>query len=228
MVQLVKEYEEKLIETGKKIYPGDMLLRGDNKTNFIYELNGHTLTKDEKDTFDSFRLFRDKFAYLNSLGVKLSFVKTEGDTFNINLILIDTGMPIILGEMLENFFRGKANRVKDLTQLSVASNIFNIRNEKKEVFYTYKVKSFLTNVALGMMPASPWDGNDEATGGYIIVKEDGDVLCYHLYNRNAFKEYLFNNTKFDTPSKTKHHFGKIEDVDGKQILKLNLQIRFLK
>ena len=86
----------------------------------------------------------------------------------------------------------------------------------------------MTNIALGMMPASPWNGIYDATGGYIIVKEDGDILCYHIYNRNEFREYLFNNTRFDTPSKSKHHFGTIEEKDGQQILKLNLQIRFIK
>lgn len=40
-----------------------------------------------------------------------------------------------------------------------------------------------------MMPASVWSGIYDATGGYLIVKENGDVLCYHIYNRNAFENY---------------------------------------
>ncbi len=32
-----------------------------------------------------------------------------------------------------------------------------------------------------------WTGDFEAKGGYIIVKDDGDVVCYHIYNRNAFR-----------------------------------------
>ena len=43
-----------------------------------------------------------------------------------------------------------------------------------------------------MMPSKAWDGHDEANGGYVIVKEDGDVLAYHLYNRGAFETYLLN------------------------------------
>lgn len=228
MVQLLKEYEEKNIEAGTKIYPGSMFLDGVGATNFIYELNGHILTKVEKDTFDSFRLFRDKFEYLNSLGVNMLFARVENSIFNGNLRLVDTKMPLIIGNMLENFFRGNASKVIDLTNMCAEEDICDVGNEDKDIFYMYKVKEFMTNIALGMMPASRWNGNYDATGGYIIVKEDGDVLCYHIYNRNEFREYLYNNTKFDTPSKTKHHFGKIEDVDGKQILKLNLQIRFLK
>lgn len=204
------------------------LFNASGATNFIYELSGHTLTEEEKDKFHNFRLFKDKFEYLDSLGVDVSFVKPDNDVFNSNMMLVDTNMSLIIGEMLENFYRGKANRVAELTDLCVAQNICNISDDNKEVFYAYKIKELMTDIALGMMPATPWNGTYEATGGYIIVKDDGDVLCYHIYNRNEFREYLYNNTRFETPSKSKHGFGVIDEVDGKQILKLNLQIRFVK
>lgn len=204
------------------------LFNASGATNFIYELSGHTLTRPEKDIFHGFKKFKDKFEYLDSLGINVSFVKADNDTFNSNMMLVDTNMSLIIGEMLENFYRGKANKVKELTGLCVANNSCKVSDENKDVFYAYKIKELMTNIALGMMPASPWSGKYEATGCYIIVKGDGDVLCYHIYNRNEFREYLYNNTKFETPSKSKHHFGVIEEVDGKQILKLNLQIRFVK
>ena len=204
------------------------LFNASGATNFVYELDGHSLTESEKDTFHNFKLFKDKFDYLDSLGVNMLFVKTENEIFNANLMLVDTQMPLIVGNMLENFYRNKANKIVELTNLCVTNNICNISDENKKVFYAYKVKELMTDIALGMMPASRWNGNYEATGGYIIVKEDGDILCYHIYNRNEFREYLFNNTKFDTPSKSKHHFGVIEEINSKQILKLNLQIRFVK
>jgi hypothetical protein len=28
-----------------------------------------------------------------------------------------------------------------------------------------------------------------ATGGYLVVKEDGEVLCYYVYKRNEFESY---------------------------------------
>lgn len=228
MIYLVKEYEEQLIQQGTKLYAGDILLRASSATNFVYELNGHILTETEKDTFHSFKRFKDKFGYLEALGINVAFSKIDNDVFESNLMLIDSDISKILAYMLENFYREKANRVTELTDLCAIRNICNISDNNKGVFYAYKIKEFMTNIALGMMPASPWNGNYEATDGCVIVKEDGDILCYHIYNRNEFREYLYSNTKFDTPSKLKHHFGVIEEVDGKQILKLNLQIRFLK
>jgi hypothetical protein len=99
---------------------------------------------------------------------------------------------------------------------------------KGHPFYQYKFKKFLTESALGMLPSKPWDGTADATGGYIIVREDGAVLCYHLFNRNEFENYLVKNTKFETASTSRHQFGSIYKENGKYYLKLNLQVRFIK
>ena len=66
----------------------------------------------------------------------------------------------------------------------------------------------------------------DATGGYLVVKENGEILCYHIYNRNQFEEYLFVNTKLETASSTRHEFGKVYQQNGEFYFKLNLQIRF--
>jgi len=67
---------------------------------------------------------------------------------------------------------------------------------------------------------------DEANGGYIIVKDDGEILAYHLYDRNSFENYLLENTKLETASTSRHKFGKIYKENEKIFIKLNLQIRF--
>lgn len=70
----------------------------------------------------------------------------------------------------------------------------------------------IPDIALGMMPAIPWNRIYEANGGYINIKKNKNVLCYcyHIYNRN--KQHLYNNTRFETQSKSKHHFGVIEEI----------------
>lgn len=79
-----------------------------------------------------------------------------------------------------------------------------------------------------MMPSKVWTGELDATGGYLIVKEDGEILCYHIYNRNEFEDYLVINTKLETASSTRHDFGTIYSESGELFFKLNLQIRFIK
>lgn len=77
-----------------------------------------------------------------------------------------------------------------------------------------------------MMPSKVWTGELDATGGYLVVKENGELLCYHIYNRNEFEDYLFANTKLETASSTRHEFGKVYEENEQLYFKLNLQIRF--
>jgi type II restriction enzyme len=78
-----------------------------------------------------------------------------------------------------------------------------------------------------MMPSKVWGGIYDATWGYLVVKENGEILCYHIYNLNQFEDYLFENTKLETASSTRHDFGILYEENGTINIKLNLQIRFI-
>lgn len=65
-----------------------------------------------------------------------------------------------------------------------------------------------------------------ANGGYVVVKSDGDVICFHIFDRNLLEEYLIKNTKFDTPDTKRYDFGKVYYEDGKFYFDLVAQIRF--
>lgn len=64
-------------------------------------------------------------------------------------------------------------------------------------------------------------------GGYVIVKDDGEVLAYHIYNRDAFEGYLLKNTKFERGSTGKHGFATLYRENDKMYINLNLQVRFI-
>ena len=166
------------------------------------------------------------FAY--GVKVQLEFMGMDNDIFCRNLRKIDSIFPEIVAQMLKHYYMGEATTVKDLADKIADDTTFMQRIDFNKEMLTMNIKRFLSGIALGMMSSKDWDGYTEAHGGYIIVKEDGDVVCYHLYNRDKFEDYLFHNTKLDTPSTTRHGFGKIYKEDGEQRMKLNLQIRFLK
>jgi type II restriction enzyme len=79
---------------------------------------------------------------------------------------------------------------------------------------------------MGLRANSVWSGYPEDFGGLLLVKENGDVLFYYLYNLQRFEEYLFNSLRFETPSASKHKFGQIYFVGEEPRIKLNLQIRY--
>ena len=207
------------------------LLNAGKTTNFIYKLEGEKLTADfieEINQISSASKIKDRLAKISNLNRKLTFVKTEKSVFSNNLTLIDSALPPILAEIVYIFYTTTNTKLSDLVADVTAKNPMNFDISEQHPFYVYKVKRLLTDIALGMMPSKVWTGELEATGGYLVVKDDGQVLAYHIYNRNDFEDYLFNNTKLETASTSRHGFGVIYEQEGTQFFNLNLQIRFIK
>ena len=205
------------------------LLNAGKTTNFIFKINNLTLTQNqvlEINEIETRSKIKDRIGKITELGGKLEFQKTESSVFGNNLILIDSALPKIIAESLHLFFTSTFSTVLELISEISITNPLEYNLETNHPFYSYKIKRFLTDIALGMTPSHVWTGELDATGGYLVVKENGEVLCYHIYNRNEFEDYLFTNTKLETASSTRHEFGKIYEENGQLYFKLNLQIRF--
>lgn len=205
------------------------LLNAGKTTNFIYEINNLNLSQNqisEINEIDTRSKIKDRIGKVIELGGNLQFDKTESSVFGNNLILIDSALPKIIAESLLLFFSSNYSTIPELASQMSEKNPLGYNLEANHPFYSYKIKRFLTDIALGMMPSKVWTGELDATGGYLVVKENGEVLCYHIYNRNEFEDYLFTNTKLETASSTRHEFGEIFEENGQYYFKLNLQIRF--
>jgi hypothetical protein len=115
--------------------------------------------------------------------------------------------------------------------------------QSEQKLYEYKLKKFLAECAMGMTSEKPWQGIYDATGGVIICKEDGDIVCFHIYDFNLFRDYLLNNTKFEQPSTgedkdnpgtpritkgtKKYYYGWLFEENDELFFKINLQVRFI-
>lgn len=206
------------------------LLNAGKTTNFIYQISNLHLSQNQIEqinNIDSRSEIKDRIEKIKEYNGNLHFIKTESTVFQNNLVLIDSALPKIISEILLLFFTSNHSKITALVTEISQKNPLAYDLENNHPFYIYKIKRFLTDIALGMMPSKVWTGELDATGGYLVVKSDGDVLCYHIYNRNEFEHYLFTNTKLETASSSRHEFGKIYEQDGQFYFKLNLQIRFL-
>ncbi len=206
------------------------LLNAGKTTNFIYKVTDLELTNsqiEEINSIDTRSKIKDRIEKLKGLGGNLLLEKLENSVFENNLILTDSALPKITAEILLLFFTSNHSLISDLVSEIERINPLKFNLANSHPFYSYKIKRLLTDIALGMMPSKVWTGKLDATGGYLVVKQDGEILCYHIYNRNQFEDYLFENTKLETASSTKHDFGKVYKDNGQIYFKLNLQIRFL-
>lgn len=205
------------------------LLNAGKTTNFIYQLNSFNPTQEEIEEINNIstsKKIKDRIVAITGKGGNLTFTTLEQNIFKNNLVLIDSLLPNILAEIIKTFFTSNLSTTVELTANINRTNPLNYDTQFAHTFYEYKIKRFLTDVALGMTPSKVWTGIYDATGGYLIVKDTGEVLCYHIYNRNQFENYLFANTKLETASSTRHDFGRIYEDNGMYYFKLNLQIRF--
>ena len=204
------------------------LINAGKTTNFIFEVNGPINDEIMNDFNTCSKKFKDKFTVLQNNTCDIEYVGMENSVFEGNLMLIDGDLPRICGYMLKSYYSSGLNKIIDSLNSITETNPLNYNLSNGHPFYSYKFKRMLSECALGMLPGKTWDGIADATGGYIIVREDGEVLCYHLFNHNEFENYLLQNTKFETASTGRHQFGSIYKENEKYYLKLNLQIRFIK
>lgn len=203
------------------------LINADKSTNFIFEIQNLSEEQIKKiNEIETSRKIVDRMNFIKQNNGDLVFTKMKHSVYEENLYFIDSCMPELLSWALKYSYLENLTSCKDIVNLLQNRNPLHFPNNKK--YYEYKFKKFLCSAALGMMPATEWDGKDEANGGYIIVKDDGEVLAYHIYNRDKFEEYLLNNTKFERGSTSRHEFATVYKENEKYFINLNLQIRFIK
>lgn len=202
------------------------LLNAGQTTNFIYKVTGISRDKmAEINSIDTNTKIKDRIQAILNLGGSFEYHDVKHKGFKRNLIMIDSSMPEIVGNLLLIYYLTDVKDCNSLIDLLYEKDPLDFNDRE---IYEYKIKKLLCSCALGMKPAKQWNGLDEANGGYIIVKSDGDVLAYHIYNRNFFEQYLLNNTMLERASTSRHQYMSLYEEDGILYIMLNLQIRFKK
>ena len=207
------------------------LLNAGKTTNFIYKIvqNHSDLIREANEIYKvsggkNHTDVRGRISKIIEENGTLEYRSINNQIFEDNLVLIDSNMGKIIAETLLYFYKDGISNCNEMVEKLEQENPLNYGNVNA---YRYKFKKFLTAVALGMKPATVWDGLDEATGGYIVVTKEGNVLAYHIYNRNYFEEYLLSNTKYEIASTSRHDFGEVYSENGEDFIKLNVQVRFI-
>ena len=200
------------------------LMNASSATNFIYKINGiDDDVMNAVNAINSKTKIIDRMAYLQNHGAEFSFCEVSNPVFADNLEMIDSRMAEIMSHVMLYRYRDNVKSTVDIIEKLCNDNPLRYRNNQ---IYRYKYKKLMCAVALGMLPATVWDGLDEANGGYVIVKNNGDILAYYLYNRNYFEEYLLKTTFLEAPSTTRHHYASVYKQGDAYFINLNLQIRF--
>lgn len=200
------------------------LMNAGQTTNFIYRVKGITPKQAEEiNAIDTKTKIKERMKAIRDCGGTVEYAGMNHAGFKRNLMMIDTNMPQMIGNMLLYHYDEDIKECKSLVELVGERDPLGYG---EAMMYEYKFKKFLCSCALGMKPAKVWDGLDEANGGYIIVKADGEILAYHIYNRNFFEQYLLDNTIIERASTSRHDYMSLYEENGEMFIKMNLQVRF--
>ena len=149
------------------------LLNAGKTTNFIYKIvhNYPDLIREANEIYKvsggkNHTDVRGRISKIIKENGTLEYRKMNNQIFEDNLVLIDSNMDRIIAETLLYFYKDGISNCNEMVEKLEQENPMNYGNVNA---YRYKFKKFLTAVALGMKPATVWDGLDEATGGYIVV-----------------------------------------------------------
>jgi len=202
------------------------LINPGTNTNFVFELsNCNDDIMEVVNNINSRTKLKDRIRELVSRGCDIIPVEHSiSSQFEENLQFVDTKMPELLQLLVMYSYLYDITSVVDVVQKLKEINPLGYSNAE---IYTYKIKKLLCAFALGLTPErNDWLGAEDANGGYITVKSDGSVVCYHLYNRTEFENYLYEYTYFERPSTSKYHYMNIYNDGGIYKIKLCMQVRF--
>lgn len=216
--------------------------------NFIYEIDNKlisTIKEFNRDTYNPPKRISKITHRLNellNLGSTIKFKNIQSHQLWINLKMVDGDLPEIIAYALYYRWIYRESSLKKVSDILEEIDPLNYYNKQKseQKLYEYKIKKFLTESAMGMTSETPWHGEYDSFGGVIIAKNDGDIVCFHIYDFNLFRTYLINNTIFEQSSTgedennpgserkkgKKYYYGWLYEELGQLYYKINLQIRF--
>ena len=214
---------------------------GDN-TNFIFEVTGN-MDDEKMEMFNT--LFKetqrkgeicydiataDRMQYLYDIGCDLQFIDAAKNDARTNLVKCGgLEMPSIVGGMLKKYYFENLSgptSVEDCIDYLAENDIAGYGFEDLKNTYRGKIAHFLLCTFTGMRLGSPWNGRQEVNGGYIVVKNNGDVVEFHSTIADEFKDFLVAKMRMESPSHSRHKDMYIYKENDRYFLKLALQLRF--
>jgi type II restriction enzyme len=159
------------------------------------------------------------YCYANE--ISMTYKGYSSNNFHRNLEFFGADFPEFYANLVRMYVARDA-KTRVLSELVTISS----GNSQESKVRQYQMKSFLRAVALGLVPGSIWDGKLSTYGGYIVVKESGEILALHLANDDDFRDYLFENTVLTTPKS--ELFLRTAYVEGLAQVAFNAQLRFIK
>ena len=208
------------------------LYNAGTSSQLLFRMDG--MTKGMADEFNSLKDSKGHRAWSDCVDLIANnhlnpvYLGTRGTVLKHNLLMLSSDMDRILAWLFrESLLMDRS--CKELSSLCERMEAKDPLGYGIPELYEKRIKDFLFASFSGMSASVSWDGREQANGGYIVVKPDGEVLCYHTNDGDSFREYLFSGTHVEYVSSKKYQWSTVsQDAKGDYILPVNGSIRFRK
>ncbi|MBL4750884.1 MAG: HpaII family restriction endonuclease [Amylibacter sp.] len=184
-------------------------LNASRHTQYIYHLPGMDANSAKTiNEINTKNKLADRFKAIFNKCTKIQYCRMQSVEFERNIKKLDTMMPEFLAFMAIERFRPSGKKrpiyayktVGALTKALSRNKGLHSKHRLSYDDYKYKIKLLLEAVSLGMVPSEIWNGYSKAKGGFLIVKNSGEIVYFSIFDRDRYLDYLFNNMIFETPS----------------------------
>lgn len=192
----------------------------------LLNASGHTLFRfgitggDGSDVMNmSTSSVRSLVSKIDEAGFRVVHLGPVSEKFSRNMSFFGESLPKMFSILTWNYYAGKGKALDRL--------IGTLEQGPVDVeIAQYQIGQFLKAIALGMTPGTSWGGEVSAYGGYLVLNKKRELVLVPATNEDLFRKYLLQNSFLDTPSTSRHKFGKIQKIENGLFLDLSLQIRF--
>ena len=205
------------------------LFNAGSSSQFLFKLSGcddSKMNEFNEITEDGGRGWSKCKQYIADNGISMEYARTQNPIYHNNLFLVRESMDQILAWCVKDRLIDfpDDHEVKETVERMAKLNPLHVPGPN--VYYEKAMKDFLMAGFTGMTAGTEWNGREQVNGGYIIVMDDGDVICYHSNDRESFRNYLYRNTHFEYVSADKYSWSRIIKIDNEYYLPLNVSVRF--
>lgn len=199
---------------------------GGMNDSLMNEINSMVDSKGHAAVSDRCRAIREHGCTLEYVGYEMA-ARARCEAFKENLDLINPNLPTVIQRILWNHFMERQTEIDiaPVMQRIIDENPCNIT--LPETKYPYMMKMFLYSAYCGMTASTIWDGKSTVKGGYITIKNTGEIVANYALESEAFKNFLYTHCYLDFPSTDQGHgaYGEVYECDGEYYFKMNFQIR---
>ena len=187
---------------------------------------------------------KKRMAFLADQGFKLEYSHISHPIFKENIEACFPNAEKLIQGMLLAYYNPKPGALESSSISSFIANQVSydplelkgtMTQEELAGHYEKMTKKVLMNMAMGMTAAKKFNQEElsqNITGGILLLEETANgysLFARDIENSIELENYLFQNTKLETASTSRHKFANAyyNPIDDVYEVKLNLQVRLI-